>query len=758
MSDDGAPLPTDPEISEVLSRLSLSQLERAVAQRRHNGSTASADVVPTLEALIIALGGKGTVGALQLNVLEPVAEPVTVQSPDSVHATFRGRARELKQLAEHVGSIIISASGKKAQDHPFLVATAFPGTGKTTFAAECLSRLPEQPELDEKTREILRSGKTICLNLNGGQATWIGAADQELSAEARLVARICSVAFLGKSYQDTWTQSATRITANKDLLTFKNIIPLIATAIRLAHAKPPGAKVSLLLNLDEFQHLGDDLKVAMRPLLTSMGDSGGARCMDEHNILVLPFLTGLSLDLPMQVVDISGHEQLPITLLPLSAADAYAIVVDFLLQLGMRELQEYFSAALDDQNDFQDLETRQLNFRGMILDCGGNPDLLKYLVLNMADYCRNGFHRDNLFLDGLFTSFNKSSSIWQIRTRFLFEKIQALPTSLVPIVVASIPINVKAKAVDNDGREMTETWAQVFSKCGLSPKPHPTLKGYSLVEMPYVFLNVLVQRVGEIRLESVVDFPYLYRSGQAFENLVFKIHAQRTFYLLGKSPLRLPSAALFKDLFPGAFLPVSLADCKVHLPPRTIGKEEPVYDTEEPWCYAKVKRKLLPNRPARVDDLPRAAADLERLLSGDVFNTTDMNHPHFDGRSALQVQLSASNQRRTDVLLLWQTKFSQPKSTTTFEPADIKKWHQEARTMLKDKWNGVKVVFVLILHTNVTSATTEGGAANTLQQVREYAAQSGDLVIVTREHMHEYLAGIAHRLYVPLESAMTVNT
>ena len=141
-----------------------------------------------------------------------------------------------------------------------------------------------------------------------------------------------------------------------------------------------------------------------------------------------------------------------------------------------------------------------------------------------------------------------------------------------------------------------------------------------------------------------------------------------------------------------------------------------------------------------------------------MYNTSHINHYHFEGRSALLVKLDARQQTWTTTLLLWQTKLSQPGSTSTFGLADIRAWHATARTLTKP-WTdaGTKVVFVLVLLRKLSAATTDRNAETVCDKVRQYAQASWDLVVVTKEHMGEYLAGLAHRLYVPLESASTAT-
>jgi len=107
---------------------------------------------------------------------------------------------------------------------------------------------------------------------------------------------------------------------------------------------------------------------------------------------------------------------------------------------------------------------------------------------------------------------------------------------------------------------------------------------------------------------------------------------------------------------------------------------------------------------------------------------------------------------------LWQTKLSQPGSTTTFGLTDIRTWHTTARKLTKS-WTdaGIKVIFVLVLFRKVSAATIAENAEAVCEEVRQYAQSSGDLVVITKEHMGEYLAGLAHRLYVPLESTSTAT-
>ena len=232
------------------------------------------------------------------------------------------------------------------------------------------------------------------------------------------------------------------------------------------------------------------------------------------------------------------------------------------------------------------------------------------------------------------------------------------------------------------------------------------------------------------------------RSGQAFENLVFKVHAQRTFHLLGRSALAVKGMVL-QQLFPGGFVPSDIGSCPVRLPNETAEREGgPEYKTENGWCHYSL------GAPGTVDDIPSSA------LSGDVLITSDINHYHFEGRSALLLQ---HDQRTwTTVMLLWQTKLSQPGSKTRFGLADVRAWHATARTLTKS-WTdaGTKVVFVLVLFPKLSAASTDRRAETVCEKVRQYAQASGDLVVVSKEHMGEYLAGLAHRLYVPLESTST---
>ena len=95
-------------------------------------------------------------------------------------------------------------------------------------------------------------------------------------------------------------------------------------------------------------------------------------------------------------------------------------------------------------------------------------------------------------------------------------------------------------------------------------------------------------------------------------------------------------------------------------------------------------------------------------------------------------------------------------TTTTFGYNDICAWHTTARELTKS-WTdaGTKVVFVPVLFRTLSAAATAANAEAVCDEVRQYAQASGDLVVVTKEHMGEYLAGLAHRLHVPLESTST---
>eukprot|EP00160_Parvularia_atlantis_P001565 Unigene11258_Nuclearia_a/m.34394 Unigene11258_Nuclearia_a/g.34394 ORF Unigene11258_Nuclearia_a/g.34394 Unigene11258_Nuclearia_a/m.34394 type:complete len:824 (-) Unigene11258_Nuclearia_a:181-2652(-) len=726
-----------------VARLTLAKYEETLQLTR--------GVVPTyasLKDLILGLGGKGDKGEPQLNVLEPAPGPLTT--------SFRGRDNELRLFAEHIDAYEKMASSDRAEHHPYFAATALPGTGKTTFAVEALHHLQQSSFVRVRTRALLCKGASVYLNLNGGDASWVysGDAGMLISAEARLVARVISIAFLHASYKQVWAAHKSTLLANSVLLTFSALVPLIANALRLMADRKAADKVSVLLIFDEFQHLGNDLREAMVPLLSVMGDTKSpSRCFGTDGILVLPFLTGTSLTGARAVEVMSGHKRIDINLAPLSQADSLVIVRELFNKHGARaendtekqaiaDLVAHFDAALDPQLTFDALEVRQLCFRVLILDCGGNPAMLVHLTNQLVQCCERGFRMDNEFLDSLFGVFAKGDSLWSQQTQLHRRPIAALPTSLVAIVVASLPINIDQQAVGEDGKELQETWAELFSTCGLTPRLHPSFKDCWMVDIPFVFLNSMLIKA-TIRLESAVPFPYLHRSGQAFENVVLKIHAARTFHLLGKSALR-QQGTLFEQLFPGGFVPDALAQCLVSLPKAT--RELPLgpqFSTEPAWCFKPH------NKDGYVSgDIPVAA------LSGHVYNTSDVNHHHFEGRCALELQFgnSASSQMK---LLLWQTKLSQLTASTTFRLAEIQDWHNKARAMTK-VWN-VEVVFVLILQRNVTRATTAIGANAAFTKIEEYAKTSGDLVIVIKEHMHEYLAGLAHRLHVPLESTSTAT-
>ena len=694
-------------------------------------------VFGTLEELILAMGGKSENGAVRLNMLEP--------SPNSLDTTFRARTNELATFASCIASNLSMAASDRAEHRPFYVTTALPGTGKTTFARECLARLPAF--LESAAQQVVRDGLTIYLNLNGGSASWH--TDTELRPEARLVARLVSNVFLRSPYQSTWSGFSGLLTNNKGQLSFVKLVPLIARALRLRNGLGPDAKVSALLVLDEFQHLGKDLSHAVGPLLTVMGDSSAwSRCYDSDGILVLPYLTGTSLNGASSIVEASGHSSRLIVLEPFSEADSFAKLVE-LFQVPTfalpRALLEHFAPALDAAQPFEALAPDQLCFRGLVLDCGGNPALLVHVAAHLVEYCRKSvFSADSReSVDGLFSSFKNAYSHWSTATKVVATKISALPNSLVPIVVASLPIYLDQPAVDGKGKAMAQTWSQLLSSCGLTPIPHPSFPYRWLVQIPYVFLSMMARATGFVPLAACVDFPYLYRSGQAFEKLVFRVHAQRTFHLLGTSALAI-GGVVFQQLFPGGFVPAAIGECLVRLPNETAEREGgPQYKTENGWChYVR----------GTVDDVPPSA------LSGDVYNTSDINHHHFEGRSALQISLDVRQLTWTTVLLLWQTKLSQPGSKSTFGLADVREWHTTARTLTKS-WTdaGMKVVFVLVLFRNLSAATTAKKADAVREEVRKYAQASGDLVVVTKEHMGEYLAGLAHRLYVPLESTSTAT-
>ena len=695
-------------------------------------------VFETLEELILAMDGKGEDGALRQNMLEPANGPFSTE--------FRGRTSELKQFAKDVHAYKTMASSDRAEHHPFFVAAALPGTGKTTFALESFARLPEYLTAD--TAEIIRNGVIIYLNLNGGNSSW-KIADNALNAEARLVARIVATVFLNRGYDGIWRRLRDLLRANVQLLELRKLISLIAAAQRAKLGKDRDAKLSALLVLDEFQHVGDDLNNMMRPILSTMGDSKRARCFDSDGVLVVPLLTGTSLEGAKAVEVLSGHPSNSINLEPFSDSDSFAILHELLHKQDFelpRALLDYFAPALDADQLIEALPARQLCFRGLVLDCGGNPSLLVHLARQLAEYCNGCFTVDsNDFLDGLFLSFSKPTSVWSNATAMLSAKARALPKSLVSIVVASLPIHVDRPAVDHLGKAMGQTWSQLLSSCGLSPKPHPFFTGRWMIQVPYVFLRVLVGESAFVPLRACTEFPYLYRSGQAFENLVFKIHAQRTFHLLGRSNLAIRGTT-FQQLFPGGFVPAAIGECPVRLPNETAEREGgPQYRTEAGWCH------FVKGEPGWVDNIPPSA------LSGDVYKAAGSSHYHFEGRSALCLQPSAEPDW-TNVLLLWQTKLSQPGSQTAFGFAEIRKWHARARE-LTESWalDGIKVIFVLVLFRKMSKSDSAAGAKAVYEEVRQYAQTSEDLVIVTKEHMGEYLAGLAHRLYVPLESASTAT-
>ena len=686
-------------------------------------------VFATLKELIVAMGGQHENGSPRLNILAPPR-----RSPLSTE--FRGRTSELKHFASHVRSNLTVASGDRAEFHPFFVTTALPGTGKTTFALESFARMREY--LTGEAQDIVRNGVVICLNLNGGESSW-RIADNVLDAEARLVARIVATVFLKSDYGTVWTTFTSVLLANRPRLRFRQLVPLVAAAQRAKLGLGRDAKVSALFVLDEFQHLGGDLSNAMRPVLTTMGTSiDRPRCFDSDGILVIPLLAGTSLEGARAVTAQTGHPGLSINLEPFCDSDTFAILRELLSKPTLAlptGLLDYFAPALDADRSIEALPARQLCFRGLVLDCGGNPSLLALLARQLAQYCNGRFSpNSNDFLDGLFLSFSERTSLWASETELLRAKVRALPKSLVPIVVASLPIHLDEPAVDADGKAMAQTWSQLLSSCGLSATWHPSFSFYRqwLVQVPYVLLYGLARETTAfVQLEACVDFPFLYRGGQAYANLVFQVHAQRMFHLLGASALHM-AAVQFQDFFPGGFVPTSLAKCLVRLPTATAERDG--HDVA--------------GQAGKVDDIPQSA------LSGDVFVTDAVNHYHFEGRSALLVQLRMP--AWTTALLLWQTKLVQPGSTTTIGYKDICAWHATARALTRS-WTdaGTKVVFVLVLFRTLSAAATAANAEAVCDEVRQYAQASEDLVVVTKEHMGEYLAGLAHRLHVPLESTST---
>ena len=559
------------------------------------------------------------------------------------------------------------------------------------------------------------------------------------------MARLVATVFLERRHDTVWETIKNVLVANAASLTCRQLVALIAAAQR-AHLKlDRTAKVAALVVLDEFQHLAGDLSDALVPLLTVMGDATSAStCFETDGLLLVPLLTGLSLEAAKVV---SGHKRVMINLEPFSDSDAFAILREVLqkpafAQLGA--LLDYVAPALDASVPVEVLPVRQLCFRGLVLDCGANPSLLVHLALQLAALCTlEGLEgrvdlTSDTFLDGLFASFCKRNSHWGRATDALGDAIRALPTSLVPIVVASLPIDLHRPAVDGNGIAMKQTWSQLLSSCGLTPLPHPSFPGRWTIKMPYVFLAMLARAMPEfLQLEACVAFPYLYRSARAFENLVFKVHAQRTFHLLGASALRTEDdPTTFAHLFPGGFLPSRIADCLVRLPDATATLlNGPECTTENGWCHSA----------GTVDDVPSEA------WTGNVYKAKEGNHYHFEGRSALLVNLDGSLSTWTNTLLLWQTKVT---STALFGLAEICDWHSTARA-LTTRWTdaGIHVVYVLVLFRGAETSDAQGLAAN--DQVRRYAEASGDLVVVTKEHMGEYLAGLAHRLYVPLESTST---
>ena len=119
---------------------------------------AAAPVVRSLEELILLMGGQtDEQGVLQLRMLH-------ARRHGSLSTEFRGRTSELRQFAADVEH---GACSRRAEDHPFFVATALPGTGKTTFGFESFDRLPDL--LSGSAADIVRNGVVIYLNLNGGQ-------------------------------------------------------------------------------------------------------------------------------------------------------------------------------------------------------------------------------------------------------------------------------------------------------------------------------------------------------------------------------------------------------------------------------------------------------------------------------------------------------------------------------------------------------------------------------------------------------------
>jgi len=154
-----------------------------------------------------------------LNLLRPGKGP---KDP-----TFRGRENELQQLAESITLYEQSALGRHSTQHPFNLVTSLPGTGKTTFANECLHLLQEKRAYfpNDKLHTIIEHGVSIFLNLSGGEASWQHTDDSTVGPEQRLVARVISIAFLNSPYNVTWASHEQVLKKNKALLMFRNLVP-----------------------------------------------------------------------------------------------------------------------------------------------------------------------------------------------------------------------------------------------------------------------------------------------------------------------------------------------------------------------------------------------------------------------------------------------------------------------------------------------------------------------------------------------------
>jgi len=287
--------------------------------------------------------------------------------------------------------------------------------------------------------------------------------------------------------------------------------------------------------------------------------------------------------------------------------------------------------------------------------------------------------------------------------------------------------------------------ADLVSTCGLQLQPHPFVTNKVCVRMPFVFLRLISMESNFIApLAVLMEFPYKYCSGQAFENLVLDIHSARTHYLLGNCDVtpQLPEAnRLFEYLFPGAVIPKALRNTQVRLPEATAMKAKgPSRSVKEtPWFGSD--GRLLPLHPG--------TKDFENALSGNAYKSSDDSNPHFDGLSAVEVLLHSW----TRLLLLWQTKYSAPGSKTTFLPSVIIAWHEEARRLASHLLASkeLKVVFVLVVHHYVTNAKKDhdASAEGNLQVIRNYVDSVGDLIVVVRETTSSYLPDIGHRLFVP---------